>query len=237
MHFAEAAGFIRRNRWRLALAALIAAAVAVAYTIGLDRYLSLAALHAQLVHLQHAFHRHPMAWTLVYFAVYVAITGLSLPLSVPITLVAGAVFGLWWGSLIVTVAAACGATLSFWAARFLFRDWVQRRFARPLATINRGVAREGVYYLFLLRLIPAFPFFAINLALGLTPMRTWPYFWVSLVGMIPGTVLYVNAGVRFGQLHSLHGLLSPALIGSLVALGIFPLVVKKLVDWRRGRLR
>lgn len=102
----------------------------------------------------------------------VAITGLSLPLSVPITLVAGAVFGLWWGSLIVTVAAACGATLSFWAARFLFRDWAQRRFAHPLATINRGVAREGVYYLFLLRLIPAFPFFAINLALGLTPMRT-----------------------------------------------------------------
>jgi uncharacterized membrane protein YdjX (TVP38/TMEM64 family) len=135
----------------------------------------------------------------------------------------------------VNIAAAFGATLSFWAARFLFRDWVQRRFEHALVAINRGIERDGIFYLFLLRLIPAFPFFAINLAMGLTPMRTRAYFGTSFLGMIPGTVLYVNAGVELARVQSLHGLLSPGLIASLVAIGVFPLIVKKVVDWWRGR--
>ncbi len=229
--------FLHRNRWRLALAAAIVAVVAVFYAFGLDHYLSLEALHRQGARLMHMYEMHPLLWALAYFAIYVAITGLSLPLSVPITLLAGPVFGLLWGSAIVTFAAAFGATLSFWAARFLFRDWVQAHFEHQLAAINRGIERDGIFYLFLLRLIPAFPFFVINLAMGLTPMRTRTYFLVSLIGMIPGTVLYVNAGVRLGQVQSLHDLLSPGLIASFVALGVFPLAIKKLVDWWRRRSR
>ncbi|MGH8225254.1 MAG: TVP38/TMEM64 family protein, partial [Gammaproteobacteria bacterium] len=154
-----------------------------------------------------------------------------------ITLLAGPIFGLFWGSVIVTFAAAIGATISFLVARFLLRDWVQSHFERQLAAINRGIERDGIFYLFLLRLIPAFPFFVINLAMGLTPMRTRTYFLVSLVGMIPGNILYVNAGVQLGQVKSLHDLASPGLIASFVALGVFPLVIKKAVDfWRKRRV-
>ncbi len=230
--------YLHRNRWRLLVAAVIVVAIALFYALGLDRYITLSGLHRQEALIRHMYARHPALWILTYFAVYVAITGLSLPLSVPITLLAGPVFGLVWGSVIVTIAATLGATVAFWAARYLFRDWAQSHFARPFAAIDRGIEHDGVFYLFLLRLIPAFPFFAINIAMGLTTMRTWVYFLVSLVGMIPGTVLYVNAGVQLGKIRSLHGLLSPTLIASLVAIGVFPLLVKKTLDiWRRRRGR
>lgn len=232
---AKLAAFLRRNRWRLLLAAAIAGVVVAFYALGFDRYLSLAEIHARLSALVAAFHRHIVLWTLSYFAVYVAITGLSLPLSIPITLLGGAVFGLVWGSLIVTVAATCGATLAFWAARFLFRDWVEGHFARIIAAIDRGIERDGIFYLFLLRLIPLFPFFAINLAMGVTTMRTWTYFWVTFVGMIPGTVLYVNAGVQLATVESVGDLFSPVILGSLAAIGLFPLVVKKSLDYRQRR--
>jgi len=227
--------FLHRNRWRFALASVIAVVVSLFYALGFDRYLSIEALHRQEVLLAHMYAMHPALWALTYFAVYVAITGLSLPLSIPITLLAGPIFGLALGSTIVTLAATFGATIAFWAARYLFRDWTQTRFEHQLAAINRGVERDGIFYLFLLRLIPAFPFFVINFVMGLTPMRARTYFLVSLVGMIPGTVLYVNAGVQLGEVRSLHDLLSPALIASFVALGIFPLIVKKLVDYWRKR--
>ncbi len=226
--------FLHRNRWRLALAGGLVGIVAGFYALGLQHYLGLDYLRERLDWMQRMYARQPLLWALGYFAAYVAVTGLSLPLAAAITLVAGPVFGLLWGSVIVTFAAAFGATLSFFASRYLFRDWVQTRFAGQLAAINRGIERDGVFYLFLLRLIPAFPFFVINLVMGVTPMRTRTYFWVSFFGMIPGTVLYVNAGVQLAKIRSLHGLLSPALIASLVAIGIFPLVVKKSVDfWRR----
>jgi uncharacterized membrane protein YdjX (TVP38/TMEM64 family) len=230
----RALSFLRRNRWRLALAGVIAGVVASFYALGLQRYLGLDFLRERLEWMQHMYAMQPLLWALGYFAAYVAVTGLSLPLAAAITLVAGPIFGLLWGSTLVTFAAAFGATLSFLASRYLFRDWVQSRFAHQLAAINRGIERDGVFYLFLLRLIPAFPFFVINLVMGVTPMRTRTYFWVSFFGMIPGTVLYVNAGVQLAKIRSLHGLLSPALIVSLVAIGAFPLVVKKAVDfWRR----
>lgn len=226
--------FLHRNRWRLLLAGVILGVVAVFYALGLQRYLSLDYLREQEAWLMQMYEMQPFVWALAYFGIYVAITGLSLPLASAITLIAGPVFGLFWGSVIVTFAAAFGATLSFLVARFLLRDWVQARFEHQLAAINRGIERDGIFYLFLLRLIPAFPFFVINLVMGLTPMRMRTYFWVSLVGMIPGNILYVNAGVQLGRIHSLHDLLSPGLIASFVGLGVFPLVVKKLVDyWRR----
>jgi len=229
--------FLRRNAGRIALAAALAAIVGLFYAFGLERYLSLAYLRGREQWLLQLYAAHPVEVALAYFGIYVAITGLSLPLAVPITLIGGMVFGLAWGTVSVTFAAAFGATFAFLAARYLFRDAVQRRFGRQLGAINRGIERDGVYYLFLMRLIPAFPFFVINLVLGLTPMRTRTYFLVSLVGMIPGNILFVNAGVQLGRVHHLRDFLSPVLIGSLVAIGVFPLAVKKTVDFLRRRHR
>lgn len=226
--------FLQRNRWRLLLVVILAGVIGTVYTLGLDRYLSLEFLRSSESSLKHMYELQPLFWVFIYFAIYIAITGLSLPLATVVTLLAGPIFGLVWGSVIVTFAAAIGATLAFIVARFLLRDWVQSRFDRQLGKINRGVERDGIYYLFLLRLIPAFPFFVINLAMGLTPMRARSYFLVSLVGMIPGNILYVNAGTQLGKIHSLHDLLSPGLLASFIALGVFPLIVKKTVDiWRR----
>jgi pyruvate/2-oxoglutarate dehydrogenase complex dihydrolipoamide dehydrogenase (E3) component/uncharacterized membrane protein YdjX (TVP38/TMEM64 family) len=163
------------------------------------------------------------------------VTGLSLPGAALMTLVGGAIFGLLWGTVIISFAASIGATLAFLASRFLFRDAIQRRFGDKLAAINRGVEREGAFYLFALRLVPAFPFFVINLVMGLTPMKTRTFYWVSQLGMLAGTIVYVNAGTQIAQIESLAGLVSPGLIGSFVLLGLFPLAAKRIVDWLKAR--
>jgi len=145
------------------------------------------------------------------------------------TVAAGAFFGLWWGTLIVSFASSIGATVAFLVSRYLFREWVQKRFGDRLKAINDGVAREGAFYLFTLRLVPVFPFFLINLLMALTPIRTWTFYWVSQVGMLAGTLVYVNAGTQLARIDSLGGLLSPQLLLSFVLLGIFPLLAKKIV--------
>jgi pyruvate/2-oxoglutarate dehydrogenase complex dihydrolipoamide dehydrogenase (E3) component/uncharacterized membrane protein YdjX (TVP38/TMEM64 family) len=165
----------------------------------------------------------------VYFLIYVLATALSIPGAVIITLAGGAIFGLWQGLLIVSFASTVGATLAFLASRFLLRDWVEARFGQRLADINTGVNREGGFYLFTLRLIPVVPFFLINLLMGLTRMKVWTYYWVSQIGMLAGTAVYVNAGTQLAQLDSVQGILSPALLGSFVLLGIFPLIARRIV--------
>ncbi len=162
-------------------------------------------------------------------------TGLSLPGAALMTLVAGAVFGLLWGTVIVSFASSLGATLAFLASRFLLRDAIQGRFGDKLRAINAGVEKEGAFYLFTLRLVPAFPFFVINLVMGLTPMKTRTFYWVSQVGMLAGTLVYVNAGTQLARLESVKGILSPGLLASFAALGLFPLVAKKIVDTVRAR--
>ena len=149
-------------------------------------------------------------------------TGLSLPGAAVLTLTAGAVFGFLPGVLLVSFASSLGATLAFSIARYLFRDAVRARFARQLTAIDRGVEKDGAFYLFALRLVPAFPFFAINLAMSVTPLSTWTFYWVSQVGMLAGTAVYVNAGAQLSQISSLTGILSPALLVSFVLLGLFP---------------
>ena len=166
----------------------------------------------------------------IYALIYIAVTGLSLPGAAILTLAGGAVFGLLWGTVIVSFASTIGATLAFLAARFLFRDAVKSRFGDRLQAIDAGVAKEGALYLFTLRLVPVFPFFVINLAMGLTNLKTQTFYWVSQVGMLAGTLVYVNAGTQLGQLESLSGILSPGLIGSFVLLGIFPLIANKIVE-------
>lgn len=226
--------FLIHNRYRLGLIALIAVILVVFYVLGLDHYLSLAYLQSREIWLKRTFAAQPFLWALTYFVIYAVLTGLSLPLAVPITLVAGGVLGVVWGSLVVTVAAAIGASMAFLAARFLFRDWVQAKFSNQLYTVNRGIESDGIFYLFLLRLIPAFPFFIINLVMGLTSMRLRTYFWVSLIGMIPGNVLYINAGAQLSHIRTLQGLFSPQIIASFIAVGVFPLLLKKTIDKWRG---
>jgi pyruvate/2-oxoglutarate dehydrogenase complex dihydrolipoamide dehydrogenase (E3) component/membrane protein DedA with SNARE-associated domain len=151
------------------------------------------------------------------------------------TLLGGAVFGLAWGTLIVSFASSIGATIAFLASRFVLRDWVQARYGRQLRAINEGFAREGGFYLFTLRLIPAVPFFAINLGMGLVPIRVWTFYWVSQLGMLAGTLVYVNAGTQLAQIESPRGILDAELIGAFLLLGLFPLIAAKVIGAVKAR--
>lgn len=220
---------------RLAIALLLAALILAFFVFDLGDFLRLEYLKARRDALEAYFLSRPWRTAAAYFAIYVAVTGLSLPGAAVLTLAGGAVFGLLWGTVIVSFASSIGATLAFLASRFLFRDAVQRRFGANLHAVNRGIERDGPFYLFTLRLVPLFPFFAINLLMGLTPIRTGLYYIVSQVGMLPGTLVYVNAGRELGRIESLAGLLSPGLIAAFVLLGVFPLAAKKTLEWARGR--
>ena len=223
------------NSRKLFIAVLLLAGIGAFFALDLGRYLSLAFLKDSQSSFQAAFEQKPVWVTLAFFAVYVAVTGLSLPGAVIMTLAAGAGFGLVLGTLVVSFASTLGATLAMLAARYLLRDSIQARFGKRLDEINKGIAKEGAFYLFSLRLIPVVPFFALNLLMGLTHIRTWTYFWVSQLGMLAGTVVYVNAGTQIAKIDSLQSIASPALIGSFVLLGLLPLVVNKLLQFFRRR--
>jgi len=200
------------------------------FALGLDRYFSLAFLKESQASLATLREQQPLQLALGFFLVYVAVTALSLPGAVIVTLAGGAIFGLGWGLLLVSFASSVGATLAFLTARFLLRDSVQSRFGQRLADVDKGIQKDGAFYLFTLRLIPVVPFFVINLLMGLTKMKTWTYYWVSQLGMLAGTAVYVNAGTQLGQLDSLQGILSPGLLGSFVLLGLFPLIARQVVE-------
>lgn len=225
------------NKTRGALAALIATLIAAFFYFHLGHYLSLGYLKSEQARLQHLFHARPLATAGVFFLCYVLITGLSLPGATLMTLAAGAIFGLLWGTVIVSFASSLGATLAFLAARFVLRDLVQRKYGHRLTAINRGIERDGGFYLFALRLVPAFPFFVINLVMGLTPIRALTFYGISQAGMLAGTVVFINAGTQLGEIHSLSGILSPGLIGSFVLLGIFPLIAKRVLAFLQSHKR
>lgn len=215
----------------------LAGALALFWALDLGRYLSLEQLKASQAGFAELYQRHPWQVAGAYFGIYVLATALSLPGAALITLAGGALFGLLWGTVIVSFASSVGATLAFLASRFLLRDVVQRRFGRRLAEIDRGLERDGAFYLFTLRLIPVVPFFLINLLMGLTRMKTLTFYAVSQIGMLAGTLVYVNAGTQLARLDSLQGILSPALIGSFVLLGFFPLIARRaLAAWQRRQV-
>ena len=203
--------------------------IGVFFAFDLHQYLTLETLKSQQAALQ-AYHQdNPVITRLVYMLIYIAVTALSLPGAVILTLAGGGVFGLWLGTLLVSFASTFGATLAFLAARFLFKELVQTKFGERLKVINKGVAKEGAFYLFTLRLVPLVPFFMINVLMGLTAIKTRSFYWVSQLGMLAGTIVYVNAGTQLAKLDSLAGILSPQLLGSFVLLGVFPLMAKKVV--------
>ncbi len=214
---------------QIVLLLLLALTIGAFVALDLGRYLSFEQLKASQASFDQLYAQQPLTVAAVYFGVYVLATALSIPGAVIITLGGGAVFGLWQGLLLVSFASTLGATLAFLASRFVLREWVEARFGQRLADINAGVDKEGAFYLFTLRLIPVVPFFLINLLMGLTRMKTWTYYWVSQLGMLAGTAVYVNAGTQLAQLDSVRGILSPALLGSFVLLGIFPLLARRVV--------
>jgi len=214
---------------RLILIGVIAAAIVAFFALDLGRFLTLDALKSSQASFAAWYDAAPLVVIGAYFLVYVAVTALSLPGAAVMTLAGGALFGLGIGTLVVSFASSLGATLAFLVSRFLLRDWVQRRFGDRFAAVNAGMAKDGAFYLFTLRLVPLFPFFVINLVMGLTPIKVRTFYWVSQVGMLAGTLVYVNAGTQLARLDSLAGILSPALIGSFALLGVFPLLAKKLV--------
>ncbi len=217
---------------------LVVVIVAIAASIGYSQFgdaLTLQNLATQEAQLRTWQQDHPLLVYGAAFLIYVAVTGLSLPGATVLTLTCGWFFGFWRGVLLVSFASTAGATVAFLVSRFLLKDAVQRRFGERLATFNQSLEREGAFYLFMLRLIPAMPFFVINVVMGLTPVKTRTYWWVSQIGMLPGTAVYVYAGASVPNLATLaekgaQGILSPQLLVAFALLGIVPLVLKKVVQ-------
>lgn len=220
---------------KLLVVGVIAAVIVAFHQYGLGAYLSLDYLKAQQSAFASYYAENPALTIGAFMAVYIVSTALSLPGATILTLAAGAFFGVVAGTIIVSFASTIGATCAFLVARFLLRDSVQQKFGDKLRTMNEGVKKEGAFYLFTLRLVPLFPFFLINLVMGLTPLNALQFFWVSQLGMLPGTVVYVNAGTQLGQLTSLKGILSPGILLSFVLLGVFPLLAKKAISYAKSR--
>ena len=222
---------------RIFLLVGIAAFVAIFFATGLHRYVTLENIKEQQTSLQDLYERRPLAVIAAFLAVYIPMVILNLPGALVMGLAAGALFGTLAGTFIISFASSIGATLACMLSRYMLRDWVQRRFGDKLKRVNTGISEEGALYLFALRLMPAIPFFMINLVMGLTPMRFWTFYWVSQLGMLPGTAVFVNAGSQISRINSLSGILSPQVLVSLALLGIFPLIVRRSLTSFRDRHR
>jgi pyruvate/2-oxoglutarate dehydrogenase complex dihydrolipoamide dehydrogenase (E3) component/uncharacterized membrane protein YdjX (TVP38/TMEM64 family) len=214
---------------------IVAAAIAAFFYFDLGRYFSLEYIKSQQAAFSAYYAEHRWQTIAVYFLVYVAVTALSLPGAAILTLAGGALLGTLTGTIVVSFASSIGATLAMLVARFILRDLVQSKFGDKLTPINQGVEKDGAFYLFALRLVPLFPFFVINLVMGLTRIRAWTFYWVSQLGMLAGTIVYVNVGTQLARIDSLRGILSPTLIVSFVLLGLFPLIAKKIVEVIKAR--
>ncbi len=214
---------------RLFIVGLVALGILAFIYFDLGQYLSLSYIKASQERFQFLYQEHQFLVIAVYMGIYIFVAALSLPGAAVLTLAGGALFGLVVGSVVVSFASTIGATLAAFVSRFILREWVQNKFGDRFVAINEGIAKEGAFYLFTLRLVPVFPFFIINLLMGLTRMRLSTFFWVSQIGMLPGTMVYVNAGKEIAQIDSLSGILSPGLLISFVVLGLFPITTKKLL--------
>ena len=220
---------------KILILAVIAVLILVYFVFDLGQYLDLNYFKEQQGKIADYRDSSPLQAAAIYFVIYILVTGLSLPGAAIATLIGGAIFGLLWGTVLVSFASVIGASCAFLVSRHILRDAIQSRYGDRLRTINEGIRKDGAVYLFTLRMVPLFPFFVINLVMGLTPMRLGTYFIVSQIGMLPGTIVYVNAGTQLAKIDSVGAILSPALIASFVLLGIFPLISKKIIDVMKSR--
>jgi len=221
---------------RLALLLPITALIVAFFAFGLHQHLTLDAFQASHDSFDAWYQRQPWLVLGGYFVIFVAAT-LFLPIAALMTVIAGALFGFWKGALVASFAAALAAVLAFWLSRFILHDSIQRHFGERLAAVNAGVARDGPFYLFSMRLVPVIPFFIINLVMGLTPMQSRTFYWVTQLGMLAGILVYVNAGTQLAEVEQLSDVFSPDLIASLALLGILPLLGKKILGLLRRRRR
>ena len=217
------------------LLAIVVGLVVVYFLFDLGQYLDLDYFALQQEKIQAYRDSFPIRTAVIFFVLYILVTGLSLPGAAIATLIGGAIFGLLWGTVLVSFASVIGASCAFLISRHILRDMIQNRYGERLRTINKGIEKDGAVYLFTLRMVPIFPFFVINLVMGLTPMRLATYFVISQIGMLPGTVVYVNAGTQLAKIDSISSILSPALIASFVLLGIFPLIAKLIINTLKAR--
>ena len=220
---------------KIALLSIIFALLACFFLFDLHQYLGLDYLKARQHDIDAYYQEYPLRTALIFFSVYVLVASASLPGGSIMTIASGAIFGTVPGSLLVSFASTIGATIAFLIARYLFRDAIQLKFHEQLQPINRGIEKEGSLYLFSVRLVPAFPFFIINIVMALTPIRTTTFAWVSQLGMLIPTIIFVNAGTQLAQIESAGDILSPQLIFSFVLLGLFPLMAKKVMNAILGK--
>lgn len=222
---------------KIAFIGFIALLIFIFFYSGFHQYANLDSLKTQQAAIAEYNNTYPLTAALIFFTTYIVITGLSLPGAAILTLAGGAVFGLLMGVLLVSFASTIGATLAFLASRFLFRESLQKRFSERLRLINQGIEKDGAFYLFTLRLVPVFPFFIVNLVMGLTPIKTLTFFIISQIGMLAGTIVYVYAGTQLAKISTLKDIFSPELILSFTLLGLFPLIAKKTIDFIQSRRR
>ncbi len=228
-------GLMENKISKILLLIIIAVSAYAFFAYDLGQYLTLEYFKSQQLSFEQYYTANKNFTILIYMGIYILVTALSLPGAAVMTLAGGALFGLWLGTLIVSFASTIGATLAFIVARFLLRDYIQKKFGDKLGPVNEGIKKDGAFYLFTLRLVPIFPFFVINLVMGLTPIRTVTFYLVSQIGMLAGTFVYVNAGTQIAKIESLKGILSPELLFSFALLGIFPLIAKKAVAFIKSR--
>ncbi|EHK9046850.1 TVP38/TMEM64 family protein [Vibrio vulnificus] len=208
-------------------------ATIILLAVNFSQYLTLDNAKAQQLALNSFIEENFLFASISYFVIYVGLTAFSVPGATVVTLLGAALFGFWYSLLLVSFASTIGATIAFLSSRYLLKDWVQARFGDKLSAINQGVEKDGAFYLFSLRLIPVFPFFLINLLMGLTPISIGRYYLTSQIGMLPGTAVYLNAGTQLADINSLSGILSPTVLASFALLGVFPIAVK----WSMSKFR
>lgn len=220
---------------KILIVLVVVSVIAGFFLFGFNDLLTLEGIQSRLGQFYEWRNESPLLVGGIFFLAYVLIAAFSLPGAALMTLLAGALFGLWWGLLLASFASSIGALFAFLASRFLLRDSFQTKFASKLKSVNEGIEKDGGFYLFTLRLLPLFPFFIVNILMGLTTIKAWTYYWVSQIGMLAGTFVYVNAGVQLAQIESLKDIISPTLLGSFALLALFPLIAKKTLDWYKAR--
>jgi len=223
------------SKTKIILLVLAVVGIGAFLLFGPTHYLSLEFAQSKLDQIQRYREANPVLTVLIFAAVYIIATAASIPGALVLTLLGGAIFGFWLGSIVVVISATIGATIAFLLARYLFDDFVQEKFGDKLKPIRENFRKEGAMYLFSMRLVPVFPFFAVNLLMGLTSIKTSTYAIASAIGMAPGTMVFINAGTQLSKLESLKGLLSPAIIASFVLLAVFPYIAKYLLQWIKSR--
>ncbi len=224
-----------KRHGKIIILSLVVVLISLFFYFDLGQYLTLEVIKSKQAQVAAYYTEHPFGFSLIFFSIYVLMAALSIPGAALLTLIAGSIFGLLWGSIIVSFASTIGATFAFLIARYLFRDSIQEKYGEKLQTINDGVQHEGGYYLFTLRLVPAFPFFLVNLVMGVTTIPLVIYYLVSQIGMLPATIIYVNAGKQLAEIDSLSGILSPQLLFAFALLGIFPIAAKKMIEFINRR--